>query len=154
MDWHVDLATGDDVDALADLWVALVEDQGQYGTHLRGGSNRSLAKQTLRQYVHAEGIAVARGQGETLLGFVMFHVQRGMYEQDARRGVIENVFVIPSARDAGIGGDLLTVAEETLGERGADVAALSVMADNERAARFYRRRGYEPHRIEMERTLD
>ncbi|MFB6124346.1 MAG: GNAT family N-acetyltransferase [Halanaeroarchaeum sp.] len=154
MDWHVELATGDDVDALADLWVALVRDQGQYGTHLRGAANRSLATQTIRQYVHAEGIAVARGETGELLGFVMFHVQRGMYEQDARRGAVENVFVVPSARDAGIGGDLLSFAEAALTDRGADVASLSVMADNERAARFYRRRGYEAHRIEMERPLD
>jgi len=34
------------------------------------------------------------------------------------------------------------------------VVALETMADNEAARRFYRRHGYEPHRIELERESD
>ncbi|MFB6082072.1 MAG: GNAT family N-acetyltransferase [Halanaeroarchaeum sp.] len=155
MDVRVDAADLEDVDAVADRWVALVEDQREYGAHLRGESNRSRAVATLRQYVHADRLAVARADASgAIVGFVMFYVERGMYDQDVERGVVENVFVDPDARGSGVGNALMTYAEGELAERGVDAIGLSVMAANERAVSFYRNRGYRPHRIELERDLE
>ncbi len=44
-------------------------------------------------------------------------------------------------------------AEELLRQAGADILALEAMADNESARRFYRRHGYRPHRVELEKSM-
>lgn len=87
-------------------------------------------------------------------GFVMFSVESGRYGQDVSRGVVDNLYVRPGARDRGIGAELLAAAERTLREAGVDAVSLDAMAGNEGARRFYRRHGYAPHRIEYEKELD
>lgn len=146
-------ATTDDVDAIADAWVRLVAGQRRHGAHLLAAENRTAVRSVIEQYVHADGLFVAR-EAEALVGFVMFHLERGMYDQDARRGVVENLYVRERSRNAGIGARLLSAAESELADRGADVIGLSVLAANERARSFYADRGYEPHRIAMERSLE
>ncbi|MFB6069911.1 MAG: GNAT family N-acetyltransferase [Halanaeroarchaeum sp.] len=155
MDVRVEAATIDDVEAVVERWVALVEDQRQYGAHIFGEANRDLATSTLQQYVHADGLAVARVPStDAPVGFVMYYVERGMYDQDVTRGFVENVFVDPGARDGGVGSALMDFAEAELADRGVDVVALSAMAANDRVIDFYRERGYEPHRVELERHLE
>lgn len=156
MDVRVAPATPDDVDAVASLWVALVDDQRAYGSHLLGEVNRKRATATLEQYVHGEGLAVATDGDRpgSIVGFVMFREERGLYDQTVDRGIVDNLFVDPDHRDRGVGAALLEYAESSLAEVGVEVVALSVMADNERARAFYDRRGYRPHRIDLERRLD
>ncbi|MFB6133216.1 MAG: GNAT family N-acetyltransferase [Halanaeroarchaeum sp.] len=153
MDVRIEAASMNDVDPVTDQWVALVDDQRQYGSHLRGEANRNAAKSLVEQYVHADGLGVARGSDGTILGFVMYHVERGMFEQDVRRGIVENVFVVPSRRSEGIGTDLMEYAEDALEAEGVDVVALSVMAENSAAREWYRENGYRPHRVTVERRL-
>lgn len=156
MDVHLRAAEREDIDSLTSLWVDLVAGQRSFGAHLESEANRQSASDVIAQYVHADGVRVAtdRADGERLVGFVMFHVERGMYDQDVTRGIVENVYVAPSYREHGIGSRLITVAESALRDRGASVIALSVLADNERARSLYRNRGYRPHRITMERRID
>jgi len=152
---RVEAAEMADVEAVTALWVDLVTDQQQFGTHLAGRENRASARSVIEQYVHADGVAVARRTEpeEGVVGFVMFHVEHGMYQQDTRRGIVENVYVVPTARGRGIGGRLLDYAEDALAEEGADVIGLSVLADNDRAQSIYRNRGYRRHRITMEKEV-
>ncbi|ALG82500.1 GNAT family N-acetyltransferase [Halanaeroarchaeum sulfurireducens] len=153
-DVHVAAPSIEDVADITSLWVALVEDQREHGAHLLGEENRADGRAVIEQYVHADGLAIAReGEGK-LVGFVMFHVERGLYEQDVRRGIVENVFVVPDRRGEGIGSRLLDFAESELADRNAAVVALSVLADNEAALEWYRERGYHPHRLTMERSID
>jgi ribosomal protein S18 acetylase RimI-like enzyme len=49
---------------------------------------------------------------------------------------------------------LLDAAETALVDRGADVLAIEAMADNDGARRLYRRRGYDPHRVQFERPVE
>ncbi|MBD4571117.1 GNAT family N-acetyltransferase, partial [Xanthomonas citri pv. citri] len=49
---------------------------------------------------------------------------------------------------------LLTAAEDTLIESGAETIGLEVMADNEAAHSFYQSNGYSPHRIELEKSTE
>lgn len=154
MDVRIDAASMDDVEVVTDYWVALVEDQRAYDSHLLGAENRSAGKSIIEQYVHADGLAVARGTDGRVVGFVMFHVERGMFDQDVRRGIVENVFVDAPHRSEGIGTELLKYAESSLESEGADVVALSVMAGNAAAREWYRENGYRPHRITVERRLD
>lgn len=150
----VEAATIDDVDVITPLWVALVEDQQQYGAHLLGAVNGQSASAIIKQYVLTGNVGIAVDDGGPIVGFVMYHVETGVYEQDVTRGIVENVFVVESARERGVGSRLMDYAEDRLREQGVEVVGLSVMAENEDARRLYAERGYEPHRIEMERDLD
>lgn len=147
----VEPATTDDLDTLADLWVGLVRSQRDHGTHLLPAENRTAARDVLGRYVTADDLLVARD--EAIVGFVMYHVETGLYEQDATRGIIDNVYVEPAARGRGIGSTLLEAAETALIDDGVDVLSLSVLADNEAARRLYARHGYTPHRVELERAV-
>ncbi|MFC7165691.1 GNAT family N-acetyltransferase [Halospeciosus flavus] len=143
----------DDLDTVVDQWVTLVADQREHGTHLLPEENRETARDVLSQYVATDKLLVAR-VGGVVAGFVMFHVETGLYEQDVTRGVVDNVYVGPAYRGAGVGSALLDEAESTLAARGADVVSLSVMASNVRARDLYESRGYEAQRVVMERDVD
>jgi len=169
----------DEAERVADLWVDLARDQRRHGSHLRAAANRSAVLDSIRRHVVAGRLLVARARpgdvdadgerrgsanenenenanetesGEpTVVGFITFGYESGTYQQSVDRGVVENIFVTRSRRGRGVGSALLRTAEETLAENGADVVSLDVMADNAGARRFYRRHGYDPHRVTMER---
>ncbi|WP_396612295.1 GNAT family N-acetyltransferase [Haloferax sp. S1W] len=166
---RVTSATVDDLDALADLWVELAAGQRAFGSHLRAELNRTPIRETLARHVALGGVLIAHERGERdsasadeeddsggssrVVGFVMFNVESGAYEQDVTRGTISNLFVVPDRRGDGVGSELLAAAEDELEEWGADVVALDVMAENENARKFYRRHGYQPHRIQLEKSM-
>jgi ribosomal protein S18 acetylase RimI-like enzyme len=141
------------VDALVDLWVALASDQRAYDSHILPEANRSVIRDTLARHAVAGGLRAAR-HGSEVVGFVSFELERGAYESDETRGVVRNVYVAPEYRGRGIGGDLLAAAETALVDAGATVVALEAMADNDRAREFYLDRGYTPHRVQFEKSLD
>ena len=156
MDVRIDGAEQADVDGVLEHWIALVEGQRKYGSHIEGASNRHAARKLLAEYAQADMLAVARSDtlnGE-ILGFVMYYQEEGLYEQSVTRGVIENVYVAPTVRDEGVGSALLAHAEQELESAGVDVVSITAMADNDEAIDWYRDRGYEPHRVVMERPLD
>ena len=154
------------VDAIADLWVELAESQRRYSSHLLAERNRTPARNAITRHVVTGGMLVAteygpkkregrvERRGRTFVGFVMFGLESGAYEQDVTRGVIHNLYVQPSHRDQGVGSALLDAAEEGLAEEGADVVALEAMAGNEAAKRFYRRHGYDTHRVALEKRTE
>jgi GNAT superfamily N-acetyltransferase len=98
-------------------------------------------------------LIVARGDDDEPVGFVGFELDRGGYERDRTRGIVSNLFVVPDRRGEGIGADLLDAAERALREAGAETVALEALAANDRAREFYAERGYEPHRVELTKSL-
>ena len=140
-------------DVIADMWVDLAEDQRQYGSHLRTEANREHIREAAVRGIVTDSLLVARDDDETV-GFVSFTVETGVYEQDVRRGLIENIYVVPERRGEHVGEALLDAAEERLRERGCETFYLEVLARNADAQRFYQRQGYEPHRIQLERSAD
>jgi ribosomal protein S18 acetylase RimI-like enzyme len=72
---------------------------------------------------------------------------------DAAAGQIAQLYVDPDAWGAGLSGDLLMVATDSLKARGFDVATLSVARDNARARRFYEREGWRATGIETTEEL-
>jgi ribosomal protein S18 acetylase RimI-like enzyme len=177
----VDIRTPEpgDADALVDLWVALASGQQEYGSHLRAGPNRSRVRDVLARYAATDRLLVALApstatdtdsssiaddtdsssiaddtdQETDIVGFVMFRIRADDYEVDRERGLVENLFVVPDCRGEGVGSDLLSAAEAQLRERGVEAISLEAMAENHAARRFYRRHGYEPHRVEFEKSL-
>ena len=144
----------DAADELADAWVDLARGQRDHGAHLLADDNRSQIRESILQHLVTDGVRVARGADDALLGFVMFAPESTQYEQDVRRGVVQNLYVAPDHRSEGIGAALLDVAEAALAEKGVDVVSLEVMADNERAREFYAAQGYGSHRVALEKPLE
>ncbi len=154
-----------DVDALADLWVSLARGQRAYDSHLLADENRTPIRESLAQHVVGDGVVVARAAGGgdegsgtdgagdgALVGFAMFGLEQGDYEQTVTRGVVHDIFVVSERRGEGIGSALLARAEEGLAGFGADVFSLEAMATNDDARRFYERHGYRTHRVELEKS--
>ena len=152
-DVSIDPADGGEADRLADLWVDLADDQRRHRSHLRADANRPAIHETMLQHVVSGTVLVAR-RGDGVVGFVTFGTESGRYRQDARRGMIHNIYVRPADRGVGIGSALLGHAEAALGAMGVDAVALQSMAANDAARSFYRRHGYAPHRIELEKPIN
>lgn len=149
----------DETDRLVDHWVDLADDQQSYGSHLVGEENRNRVTRLCSRFAATDQLLVARKAPDdddprAIVGFVMWRFDTGGYVTDCTRGVIENIYVRPDARGQGIGTRLLAAAEGRLDAAGADVVSLEALAENDRAKRFYRRQGYEPHRIQFEKALD
>lgn len=137
---------------LADLWVELARDQRSSRSHLLAEPNRERVREAMVRHIIAGTVRVAK-RNDGIVGFVTFGGESESYEQDVQRGFIYNLYVREVDRNRGIGSALLESAEAALGERGFDIIALQVMAPNEDARRFYRRHGYEPQRIELEKPI-
>jgi ribosomal protein S18 acetylase RimI-like enzyme len=148
----VEPGTVDDVDTVADLWVALAREQTRFGSHVRPDSNRTAIRDELARYAATDRLLVARDDG--IVGFATYTIEDGTYGLDVVRGLVENIYVRPAFRDEGVGSDLLAAAERRLTDRGADVVALETLADNADARRFYRQSGYSAHRVEFEKPLE
>jgi len=143
----------DAAEAVADMWVDLAADQRRHGSHLLAEPNRERVREAVLRGIATDSLLVA-ADGDDLVGFVTFEVESAVYEQDVRRGLVENVYVVPDRRGEGVGSALLAAAQDRLRERGCDVFFLEVLAANDGARRFYRAAGYEPHRIQFERAAD
>ncbi|KAB1198842.1 MULTISPECIES: N-acetyltransferase [Haloferax] len=150
---RVSVAEMSALDTLSDLWVELANGQRAFGSHLFAGANRTPIRVSLARHITFDGVLVAHDESDDIVGFVMFEVESGTYEQDVTRGTVSNLFVVPERRGEGVGSRLLSAAEERLRDAGAEVVGLDVMAANESARRFYRRHGYRPHRIELEKSI-
>ncbi|MFQ3293940.1 MAG: ribosomal protein S18 acetylase RimI-like enzyme [Halobacteriales archaeon] len=146
----IEEATLADLDALVAAWVTLAQEQRDHGSHVRADPNREAMRESLSQSIVVDDLLVARADGE-IVGFVTLEIERGRLEQDVTRGIVPYLFVAPDRRGEGIGAELLEGAESRLEDQGADVVSLAVMADNEAAQRFYRRHGYDRHRVTMEK---
>ncbi|MDZ7745770.1 MAG: GNAT family N-acetyltransferase [Halobacteriales archaeon] len=142
--------TAGELDTLVELWLALASDQRAYGSHLCVSENEAQIRESLSQRLVVGGVRLARVDGEPV-GFATFYPEQGNFEQDDTRGIIENLFVIESRRQDGIGTALLEATIDALREGGADRIALDVLAANDEARAFYRDHGFEAHRLELER---
>jgi len=150
---EIEFATVDQAEALTDMWIALADEQTQYDSHVLGERNRSVVADELSRHAVTDRLVIATEDGHPV-GFVMFTLDRGSYEMDVTQGVIENLYVEPEVRNEGIGSELLETAERQLDKRGAETVVLEAMAGNMAARRFYRRHGYDSHRVQLEKSLE
>jgi len=150
----VEAAEGDDVDRVADLWVDLAAGQRAHGARIGAEANRTAVRERLAHLAAAGDLLVARRTGGEVVGFVAVEVAAERYETDADRGVVTDLYVVPERRGRGSGAALLSAGEARLADRGVDVVALEALADNDAARRFYRRHGYDPHRVEFAKPVD
>lgn len=143
----------DAAEKVTDLWIALAEEQRSFGSHMEGAPNRERIRSTFASHIVADELVVAL-ETEDVVGFVSFAMEFRLFEISVRRGIVHNLYVVPEYRGGGIGGRLLEEAEHRLRKRGADVVSLEALDANERVHEFYRRHGYDPHRITYEKSMD
>jgi GNAT superfamily N-acetyltransferase len=90
---------------------------------------------------------VAEGEGRLcgyLLAVFMFSLEHGGLMAE-----IDELFVSPEMRSAGVGTLLVAAAERDLAGRGLVRLQLQLAADNERARLFYERLGFLPRAYEL-----
>lgn len=151
---EIERPTVADVDILVELWVDLADGQRSFGSNLRADANREVIRESLSRRIVAGGCLVAVDSDGAAIGFVTFYPESEQYDRDCSRGIVENLYVVSERRGEGVGTALLRAAESTLADGGADVVALEVLADNEQAREFYSQRGYDPHRVELQRPVE
>lgn len=118
---------GDDVTALADLWIA------SWKAVMPGidfAARRSWFLAYLRDIETRGGETICAFDGERLLGFILL---------DQERGILEQISVSPELFGSGVGGLLLDEAKR----RCPCGLSLEVNADNPRGLRFYEKSGFE-----------
>jgi ribosomal protein S18 acetylase RimI-like enzyme len=150
---EIDSPTMTDLDALVELWIDLAAGQRQHDSHLEAEANRDRIRESLARQIALSEVRVARHAGR-IVGFVSFTIEGSTFARSTTKGLIQNIYVEPDAREQGIGSRLLERAETVLDAEGADVVALDVMADNEAGRRFYRRQGYDSHRLTLEKSTE
>ncbi|AXR78303.1 GNAT family N-acetyltransferase [Natrarchaeobaculum sulfurireducens] len=150
---EIDHARVDELEAITDMWVALARSQRSHGSCVRADVNRQTMRETLAAHLTADGLLVARIDGDPV-GFASVSVERGALDLDATRGTLSNLYVEPAYRDRGIGSKLLEAVDASFSEAGVDVVTLEVMAENDAARRFYHRHGFETFRVTMHRQLE
>lgn len=153
MDALVEVASHEDVPVVADLWVALADDQRDHGSHVLGVESRETIVESVRRMVALDALLVARRE-DTAVGFAAMELERDGYDRDVTRGRVPAIYVRPRDRSAGIGTRLLDRAERELGAAGADVVTLEALAANDRARELYRERGFDSHRVVYEKSIE
>jgi len=154
MDIEVDIAAGPvELDALEPLWIALhrhhrtvvpsaamlVEDDS-----VSWSRRRAL----YRGWMEAGDalVFVARRCGAAV-GYAVAHLQDGpddTFAVGARYAELYSLSVAPEERGGGVGTALMDTLDERLAALGIADLSIAVMAGNEDALRFYRRRGLVP----------
>jgi len=74
-------------------------------------------------------------------------------ERPNLQGHIDDVFVEPVVRNRGVGTALFKAAEKRLRAMGCDNLRLGVVAGNTGARRFYRRLGFQDHRLGLRKDV-
>lgn len=161
----------DDLEALLEHWVALIQHGREHGLHIEAGPNRPVARETLAAAITDDRVFVALerapptdddpsstpardGDTPPVVGFCSLSVESGGFRRDADLGTIENLYVDPAHRGEGLGSALLAAGERRLRERDVDAITVETMAADDAALSFYQAHGYEPHRLVVERAID
>jgi ribosomal protein S18 acetylase RimI-like enzyme len=149
---RVERATIEDLDRLVDLWIDLAAEMREHDARVRAEDSRGVVREELGRALVADRVHVGREEG-TVVGFVSHRGDDGPLATDGTRALVTYAYVVPDSRGEGVGAELFEVVERDLEAAGYDEVALEVLADNEGARRFYRRLGYEPHRLEVAKSL-
>jgi ribosomal protein S18 acetylase RimI-like enzyme len=146
----IERAGPDALDRLQPLWEGMQEHHARVGQTwpLRSpASSWALRRESYGQWLGEPGafVLIAR-LDEVDVGYVFGRVTPGWIVVDTgpRIGWIESLAVRPEHRGAGIGGRLMNRACSEFQAQGTETVALSVLADNAGAIRFYEAHGMTP----------
>jgi GNAT superfamily N-acetyltransferase len=95
---------------------------------------------------------VAEDSGR-VCGYLVGRMRPTSDTRRVRVAELEEMYVAPRWRSTGVGSKLVDAFFEWAQTHGADRAAVTAFATNERALAFYRRRGFAPRSVSLERPL-
>jgi ribosomal protein S18 acetylase RimI-like enzyme len=152
-----------DLDALEPLWIALHRHHRTVvpsaGMLVDDDAVSWSRRRALYRGWMATGdalVLVARRDG-ALVGYAVAHLQDGpddTFAVGARYAELFSLSVAPEARGGGVGTALMDTLDKRLAELGISDLSVGVMAANEDALRFYRRRGLIPVEVFLWRISD
>ncbi|BAY65621.1 GCN5-related N-acetyltransferase [Calothrix brevissima NIES-22] len=103
-------------------------------------------------------IYVAESNQE-IIGFIVCFVEEleegdlHIVENERRYGYISDLYVSPEIRGKSVGAALMAMAEKHFLDLELEVVRLSLLHNNEAAASFYQRVGYQPYELVYEKKL-
>jgi ribosomal protein S18 acetylase RimI-like enzyme len=147
------VATPAELDALEPLWIALhrhhrtvvpspellVDDDSVSWSRRRALYRGWMAS--------GDALVLIARRGGAPIGYAVAHLQDGpddTFAVGARYAELYSLSVAPEARGLGVGTALMDTLDERLAALGITDLSIAVMAGNEDALRFYRRRGLVP----------
>ena len=162
MDVEVDIVAGPvALDALEPLWIAL---HRHHRTVVPSAAmlldddsvSWSRRRALYRSWMAAgDALVLVARRGGAIVGYAVAHQQDGpddTFAVGARYAELYSLSVAPEARGAGVGTALMDALDERLAALGITDLSIAVMAANEDAIRFYRRRGLVPVELVLWRS--
>ncbi|MFH1221095.1 MAG: GNAT family N-acetyltransferase [Candidatus Eisenbacteria bacterium] len=107
----------------------------------------------VRQYMSSPTSTILLAEdGGSVVGLLSYSIRPDLYHAGPTC-LIEELVVLPSARDKGIGSMLMDRLISVLRETGCIEVSVSTMPDNQGAIRFYRRHGLVDQAVLLEKHL-
>ncbi len=140
------------LDVLEPLWLDLFDHHLDVGGAGVTTISRDLSWPRRRKlyeslFAHPGTFVVLAQRDERAVGYALCHIRTGAddtWDTGDLIGEVETLVLAPELRDQGHGVALLDTAEAELAHRGAHDVLIGVLAGNDRARRFYERRGMRP----------
>jgi ribosomal protein S18 acetylase RimI-like enzyme len=136
-------ATLNDLDRLADLWIAFMRDHRRYAREVRTTRhNRAVVRDHLAGLVpHGQVLVVDDGEVQ---GFVAVVVDLPKLDVLFASATISDLYVAPGLRGQGWGKRLVDSAVAMVRERGLHAVRITVRSGNTVARSLYRQAGFRP----------
>jgi ribosomal protein S18 acetylase RimI-like enzyme len=148
------------VEELRPLWLELLAHHGsvapQRGPTLAEDESWQLRRALYDEWLRAPGsFVLVSGPEGAPTGYVLVevHERDDTWRMGERLAEVQTLVVSERARNTGVGAALLDAAEAALRERGVGGMFVGVVSSNDDALRFYRRRGLEPHIVQLYKPI-
>lgn len=142
------------LDEFEPLWKALHEHHTAVAPTVCGLRARGVDEAWARrraaydQWLRERGaFALVAERDEQAIGYAIVRSRKAIagYSSGERVGVLESLAVLGEARTQGVGAALLEAVDRELTQQGVTELIVGVLPQNERALRFYERRGFSPY---------
>lgn len=154
-DVQVRLAELSDLDAIVALNHGLFqEDAGQRDPFTNSDWALEEGKEHFTHHITAENsrCLVAESDGR-LIGYLVGYVGQPSRLRPIRAAGLESMFVLGDARSRGVGQRLADAFLQWCGEQKAESVSVGAYASNDGALRFYKRLGFAPKEVILERSV-
>ncbi len=144
-----------DLEAIVELNHSLFqEDSGSRDPYTNADWPRQEGADYFSQHITENDSLVLMAESEEEpIGYLVGYLRRSYSVRPVRLAELESMFVARNARSCGIGQQLVEAFLLWSHEREAQRVSVTAFASNEGAIRFYKRCGFEPHSVALERSV-